>query len=73
MRKPPCRLADGTACPGRRPGCQDSCKMMKHWQEEKAAEKRYMAGENSSTLSENGKREIWKNMRYGVQNRRHTA
>lgn len=68
MRRPPCKQ-----CEDRQPGCQDRCQRMKDWQEEKNAEKKYLAGEKRSTLSENGKREIWKNMRYGRQNRRHTA
>ena len=69
MKNPPCKPC-GTPCMNRKPGCQDTCQLMKDWKEEMEAEREYLARGKRSPLSEKGRREIWRHRRYKEQNRR---
>ena len=58
MIMPPCK-----DCPDRHPACHDRCEKYKAFAVERAKSNKYNQEKNMFTLSEHGRRDIWRRMR----------
>ena len=58
MIMPPCK-----ECPDRHPACHDRCDRYKEFAAERAKSNKYNQEKNMFTLSEHGRRDIWRRMR----------